>query len=97
MVSELDEPKASPKLSPVVAHRLLSPFRDVASHGGQPFGGIVALFLLSVLGQVRDLGFPRSVFHPLLKEGGANQICGQVLQGSLMDPSFQSYRSTILM
>jgi len=51
----------------------------MASHGGQPFGGIVALLLLSVLLAVGDLGLLRSVFHPLLRQGRQDQVGGQVL------------------
>jgi hypothetical protein len=39
----------------------------------------VRRFLLPVLGAVGDLGLVSPVFHPLLKEGGADQRGGQFL------------------
>ncbi len=77
------------RISAVVAHRLLPSVRDVASHGRQPLQGIIGLLLFSVLGALGDLGLTGEAFHPLLREGGADQVGGQLLQGSLrpwMDP-----------
>jgi len=48
---------------------LVVAFGAVASHGGHPLQGIVALVLFGVFGAVGDLGFLRSVFRPLLRAG----------------------------
>jgi len=63
-------------------------------HGGQPFQGIVRFLLLAVLGVVDDLGLFRKVLHPLLREGGANQVGGQIFQGLLLTGMDSQGRST---
>ena len=57
------------RIGPVVAHALLTAFRNIASHCGQSLQGIIGLLLFSVLGAVGDLGLIGEVFHPLLREG----------------------------
>ena len=38
----------------IVAGCLLSSFRDMAGHGGQPFQGVVGFLLFAILGAVND-------------------------------------------
>ena len=50
---------------------------------GQPFQGVLGFLFLAVLGLVEDFGLLWEVFHTALREGGANQVGGQILQGFL--------------
>jgi hypothetical protein len=65
----------------VVLHHLLSPVRDVRTHGGQPFHCGEDLVCLSVHGRIDDRPFLIQILHAFLREGRPNDVPRQIFHG----------------
>ena len=68
----------------IIADHLLPLVWDMRCHSRKPIEGIKDLFHLSVFGLVEDSGFLGKIGHPLLGEGGPDNISGQIFCGILL-------------
>lgn len=63
----------------LVVHPLLAFVWDRGTHGGRPFQGREGFLCPPVLGRVDDLPLLIQVGHPLLGEGGPDDVADQIL------------------